>query len=710
MLEIFLPLIVGARVVIVSSEEASDGNRLLKRLTDCGATVMQATPASWRLLLAAGWQGDDHLKILCGGEALPRDLATQLLQRGHSLWNMYGPTETTIWSTVNQINDKEGPVLIGFPIANTQVYILDQHLQPVPVGIPGELHIGGDGLARGYLNRPELTAERFIPNPFNDMMGSRLYKTGDLAKYSPDGNIEVLGRLDFQVKVRGFRIELGDIESALEQHPAVRQAVVTAREDIPGDKQLVAYIVANDQQTIAVNTLRSFLNKKLPSYMVPTFFETINALPLTPNGKIDRRALPEPDRIRRETSEALIAPRDALELQLTKTWEKVLGVQPIGVSDNFFELGGHSILAVRLITQIEKILGKALPLVTLFQAPTVEQLAGILREQGWSAPLSSLEAIEIGGAGSKGLMRMQRKIADHIPAKSHAHLKQLYHKIKQHPSYRYLKRQHIKAKSSFTKQFLSYSPAQLEEKLRKIGLTEADTVYMHSAFNAFNGFLGGPQQIIDCILNVIGNSGNLLMVSMAYTGSTEDYLKAVETFDVIKTESSMGIITEIFRRKKDVVRSLNPAHPILVFGPDAKRIISDHDKTMYSCGKGSPFEKILELNAKALFFDVPFRTMTFFHYLEDKFRDSSPVQLYDDEPLGCTVIDSMGKEMRAKTYVFSKEARQKRGGGLIERELKNKKLMKTARIGNTKLTLVKLKDVVDCAQKIVNAGMHFYKT
>jgi aminoglycoside N3'-acetyltransferase/acyl carrier protein len=601
-------------------------------------------------------------------------------------------------------------VLIGFPIANTQVYILDQHLQPVPVGIPGELHIGGDGLARGYLNRPELTAERFIPNPFNDMMGSRLYKTGDLAKYSPDGNIEVLGRLDFQVKVRGFRIELGDIESALEQHPAVRQAVVTAREDIPGDKQLVAYIVANDQQTIAVNTLRSFLNKKLPSYMVPTFFETINALPLTPNGKIDRRALPEPDRIRRETSEALIAPRDALELQLTKTWEKVLGVQPIGVSDNFFELGGHSILAVRLITQIEKILGKALPLVTLFQAPTVEQLAGILREQGWSAPLSSLEAIEIGGAGSKGLMRMQRKIADHIPAKSHAHLKQLYHKIKQHPSYRYLKRQHIKAKSSFTKQFLSYSPAQLEEKLRKIGLTEADTVYMHSAFNAFNGFLGGPQQIIDCILNVIGNSGNLLMVSMAYTGSTEDYLKAVETFDVIKTESSMGIITEIFRRKKDVVRSLNPAHPILVFGPDAKRIISDHDKTMYSCGKGSPFEKILELNAKALFFDVPFRTMTFFHYLEDKFRDSSPVQLYDDEPLGCTVIDSMGKEMRAKTYVFSKEARQKRGGGLIERELKNKKLMKTARIGNTKLTLVKLKDVVDCAQKIVNAGMHFYKT
>jgi amino acid adenylation domain-containing protein len=709
MLELLLPLIVGARVVIVSSEEASDGNRLLNRLTDCSATVMQATPASWRLLLAAGWQGDDHLKILCGGEALPRDLATQLLQRGHSLWNMYGPTETTIWSTVNKLKDKEGPVLIGFPIANTQIYILDQHLQPVPVGVPGELHIGGDGLARGYLNRPELTAERFIANPFNDMPGSRLYKTGDLAKYLPDGNIEVLGRLDFQVKVRGFRIELGDIETTLEQHPAVRQAVVIAREDIPGDKQLVAYIVSNDHQTIPVNALRSFLHKKLPSYMVPSLFEMIDALPLTPNGKIDRRALPAPDRIRREKSETLIAPRDELELQLTKTWEKVLGVQPIGVSDNFFELGGHSLIAVRLIMQIEKMLGKNLPLATLFQAPTVEQLAGILREQDWSAPLISLEAIEIDGAGSKGIMRMQRKIADHIPAKSHVHLKQLYHKIKQHPRYRYLKRQYFRAKSSIIRQFLSYSPGQLEEKLRKIGLTEGDSVYMHSAFNAFNGFLGGPQQIINCILNVIGESGNLLMVSMAYTGTTDDYLKAVKTFDVIKTESSMGIITEIFRRRKDVVRSLNPAHPILAFGPDAKWIISDHDKTKYSCGKGSPFEKILELNAKAFFFDVSFRAMTFFHYLEDRFNDTSPVQLYDDEPLESRVIDSNGNEMRVKTYVFSKEARENRSVQLIERGLKNRNLMKTDSIGNTKLTLVNLKNVVGVAQQLVNAGMHFYK-
>jgi amino acid adenylation domain-containing protein len=508
MLELLLPLIVGARVVIVSSEEASDGNRLLNRLTDCGATVMQATPATWQLLLAAGWQGDDRLKILCGGEALPRDLATQLLQRSHSLWNMYGPTETTIWSTVNKLDDKEGPVLIGFPIANTQIYILDQHLQPVPVGIRGELHIGGDGLARGYLNRPELSAERFIANPFDDRPGARLYKTGDLAKYLPDGNIEVLGRLDFQVKVRGFRIELGDIETTLGQHPAVQQSVVIVREDIPGDKQLVAYIVSNDHQTIAVNTLRSFLHKKLPSYMVPSLFEMIDALPLTPNGKIDRRALPAPDRNRRETSEALIAPRDALELQLTKTWEKALGVQPIGVSDNFFELGGHSLLAVRLVTQIEKMLGKNLPLAILFQAPTVEQFAIILREQGWSAPLSSLDAMEIDSAGSKGLMRVKQEIANHIPAKSRAQLKQLYHKIKQHPSYRHFKRQHIKAKNIFIKRFLSYSPAQLEEKLREIGLTEADTVYMHSAFNAFNGFSGGPQQIIDCILNVIGESGN----------------------------------------------------------------------------------------------------------------------------------------------------------------------------------------------------------
>jgi aminoglycoside 3-N-acetyltransferase len=231
---------------------------------------------------------------------------------------------------------------------------------------------------------------------------------------------------------------------------------------------------------------------------------------------------------------------------------------------------------------------------------------------------------------------------------------------------------------------------------------------MHSVFNPFNGFLGGPLSIIDCIINVIGASGNLMMVSMPYRGYTVDFLKEVKTFDVIKTESSMGILTEIFRRKKDVLRSLSPAHPILAFGPDAKWVISDHEKTMYSCGEGSPFEKILELNAKALFFDVPFGIMTFFHFLEDKFKDLSPVKLYDDEPIESTVIDSNGVKIRVKSYVFSKKAGGKRSTRALLHGLKSRNQMKTAKIGNTKLISVNLNDVVDCAQDLATAGKHLH--
>jgi amino acid adenylation domain-containing protein len=378
MLELLLPLIVGSQVVIVSSDEASDGYRLLKRLTDCGATVMQATPASWQLLLAAEWQGDDNLKILCGGETLPRDLATQLLQRGHSLWNMYGPTETTIWSTVNKINDKVGPVLIGFPIANTQIYILDKHLQPVAVGITSELHIGGDGLARGYLNRPELTAERFIANPFNnDMPGSRLYKTGDLAKYLPDGNIEILGRLDFQVKVRGFRIELGDIKSALEQHPAVKDAIVLASEDDPGGKRLIAYIVSKEIMVFSIIELRNYLKQKVPEYMVPSAFVTLKELPLTPNGKVDRKALPVPNKERPELGGTFVAPRTPVEEALAEIWAQVLGLDQVGINDNFFDLGGHSLLATQIISRLSNTFRVEVSLRSLFQAPTVADMAVI---------------------------------------------------------------------------------------------------------------------------------------------------------------------------------------------------------------------------------------------------------------------------------------------------------------------------------------------
>ena len=242
-LELFLPLITGARVIVAGRDVVTDGEALREMLESSGTTVMQATPATWRLLLAAGWHGRSALKILCGGEALPLELARQLLPKAASLWNLYGPTETTIWSSVCKIEPGEEVISIGRPIANTQIYLLDAHLQPVPIGVPGELLIGGDGLARGYLHRPELTAERFIPDPWSSEPGARLYKTGDLARYRPDRTIEHLGRLDFQVKVRGFRIELGEIEAVLAQHPAVHQAVAVAREDVPGDKRLAAYVV-----------------------------------------------------------------------------------------------------------------------------------------------------------------------------------------------------------------------------------------------------------------------------------------------------------------------------------------------------------------------------------------------------------------------------------------------------------------------------------
>lgn len=247
-LELYLPLIVGAKIILVNQEIASDAAQLIKAIAQSGATVMQATPATWRLLLAAGWQGNSELKILCGGEAMPRNLANQLLKRSAEVWNMYGPTETTIWSAVYQVEAGNTSIPIGRPIANTQIYIVDPESKPlqlVPVGEPGELLIGGIGLARGYLNRPDLTDERFIPNPFSDQVGDRLYRTGDLARYLPNGIIEYIGRIDHQVKIRGFRIELGDIEAALYQHPSIKEAVVVAREDVPGDKRLVAYVVAD---------------------------------------------------------------------------------------------------------------------------------------------------------------------------------------------------------------------------------------------------------------------------------------------------------------------------------------------------------------------------------------------------------------------------------------------------------------------------------
>jgi len=379
-LELFLPLLVGARLLVASRETAVDGAALAETLTWAGVTVMQATPITWRLLLAAGWQGQPDLKILCGGEALPPDLAQQLLPRAASLWNLYGPTETTIWSTLCKIEPADEVISIGRPIANTQVYLLDPQGQPVPVGVPGELYIGGDGLARGYMNRAALTAERFLPHPWSPEPGARLYKTGDLARYRSDGTIEHLGRLDYQVKLRGFRIELGEIEAVLDRYAAVLQAVVVAREDMLGDKRLVAYVVAQPQQRPTVSDLRGHLQAKLPDYMVPSAFVLLEALPLTPNGKVDRRVLPPPEHTRSELQETFVAPRTSTEEVVAGIWSQILGIEQIGIHDDFIALGGDSLMAIQVIARLRRVLQVQLPLARFFEAGTIARVAKIIKQ------------------------------------------------------------------------------------------------------------------------------------------------------------------------------------------------------------------------------------------------------------------------------------------------------------------------------------------
>ncbi|GAX38795.1 amino acid adenylation domain-containing protein [Nodularia sp. NIES-3585] len=398
-LEIFLPIIVGACLVIANREVTFDGRQLLDLLVQSQATIMQATPATWRLLLEANYQSS-HLKVLCGGEALPWELANQLCARSASLWNLYGPTETTIWSTVYQVESKESLISIGRAIANTQLYILDQNLQLVPVGVPGELHIGGAGLARGYLNRPDLTEEKFIPNPFDNSkissQQSKLYKTGDSARYLPNGQIEYLGRIDNQVKIRGFRIELGEIEAVLSQNENIQTSCVIAREDTPGDQRLVAYIVLQPEQTLTLSVLRQFLKAKLPDYMVPSAIVFLETLPLTPNGKVDRHALSVP--LNSSVSDTFVSPRNTVELQLVQIWSKILKVENVGVKDNFFDLGGHSLLAPYLMTQIKRQFGKDIPLAMLFQHPTIEDLALVVQKDTDASAWSPLVAIQPTGS------------------------------------------------------------------------------------------------------------------------------------------------------------------------------------------------------------------------------------------------------------------------------------------------------------------------
>ena len=355
-LELYLPWLIGARVEMVSRETAVDGVALAAVLEQSAATVLQATPATWRLLLEAGWRGARGFKALCGGEPLPRSLADALLERVGELWNLYGPTETTIWSTLERIEPGASSISIGRPIANTQVHVLDGAGQLAPIGVPGELWIGGAGVALGYHRRAELTAERFTADRFSGKPGARLYRTGDLGRWRADGRLEHLGRLDNQVKIRGFRIELGEIEAVTAEHEAVEQVVVLARDFGPDDKRLVAYVSLRNGKRLTSTELRSHLRQALPEYMIPQLLVEVEKMPLTPNGKLDRLALPDPIASPAATR-ALVPPRTENEHRLAGIWSKALGVRAIGVDSNFFDLGGHSLLAMQVIFQIQESFG-----------------------------------------------------------------------------------------------------------------------------------------------------------------------------------------------------------------------------------------------------------------------------------------------------------------------------------------------------------------
>jgi amino acid adenylation domain-containing protein len=393
-LEMYLPLLSGAGVVVAAKDTVLDLPALTRLLVDSGATIMQATPSLWQALTTSSPGELRGVRMLVGGEALPAALAASMRALAGQVTNLYGPTETTIWSTAAGVDDRPGAPTIGRPIWNTQVYLLDGGLRPVPPGVTGELYIAGDGLARGYLNRAALTAERFVADPFG-APGFRMYRTGDLARWGADGNLECLGRVDHQVKLRGFRIELGEIEAALARDPAVAQAAVIVREDRPGDKRLVGYVVAAPTTAPEPGRLRARLAGELPGYMVPAALVVLAALPLTPNGKLDRAALPAPSPSAEAEQDggsaagagpATRPPSTPQEELLCELFSEVLGVSRVGADDNFFDLGGHSLLAIRLVSRVREVFGVEVRIRTLFEAPTVAGLADRLGHAGGVRP------------------------------------------------------------------------------------------------------------------------------------------------------------------------------------------------------------------------------------------------------------------------------------------------------------------------------------
>jgi amino acid adenylation domain-containing protein len=383
--EFFWPLLFGARLVVARPGGHKDSNYLVNLIVEQGITTIHFVPSMLRLFLDNREASSCHSlkRVICSGEALSHDLQERFFARlDAELHNLYGPTEAAVdvthWACEQESH--LGFVPIGRPVANTQIYVLDSNMEPVPIGEPGELHIGGVQVARGYLNRPELTEEKFIPDPFSDESGARLYKTGDLACYLPTGDLKYLGRIDHQVKIGGNRIELGEIESVLEAHPGVRQAVVLAREDEPGEKRLVAYGVTDLWQKPDTTQLRLHLEKKLPDYMIPSVFVMLDAMPLLSNGKVDRRALPRPSNKRPELGQAYVAPRNELERYLASTWCDVIKLDRVGIHDRFFELGGTSIEAARFINRLQQELGENIYIVSIFEAPTVAEYAAFLQK------------------------------------------------------------------------------------------------------------------------------------------------------------------------------------------------------------------------------------------------------------------------------------------------------------------------------------------
>jgi amino acid adenylation domain-containing protein len=411
---IFWTLCEGGALVLPRQDFERDPLSILETVNRHHVSSMLCLPSLYGFLLEqdSSAQLNSLRTVIVAGEVCPKDLVErhQVTLPGARLFNEYGPTEGTVWSTVYELRSVGDlmQVPIGRPIPGVQNYILDSTLEVVPVGVAGELHIGGAGISRGYWQHPSLTAARFVPDPFSAERGARMYKTGDLARHLADGNIDFLGRVDHQVKIRGFRIELGEIEAVLASHPAIREVVVIGREDQPGDQRLVAYLVCKEGDAPVSNDLRRFLREKLPEYMVPSAFVTLGAFPLTPNGKVDRRALPAPQLTRSDIETSFVAPGNELEMQLAEIWEELLKVEKVGVHDNFFDLGGHSFLTMKVHDRLQQKLQLQFPLLTLFEHSTIAALAQFLGNEQQAQNLNRQQPEEWAGKRRAALKRQRR--------------------------------------------------------------------------------------------------------------------------------------------------------------------------------------------------------------------------------------------------------------------------------------------------------------